>query len=251
MSATSAPSSEAPPMRMSASHKALVGLIAFLILAKLIEMAIRIPFRVPAQQGLFSWKSVIFFTSIALLGSGFAHIVGFPGMWDKGVSNRGRIWLPLAIGIVLGVGLLGVDRATGFSHLNATTFGVPSLSLPLGYSIFFQLFASVSAAILYYLFALAFTVWFVGVLLLSRHWPSQVFWILAVVVSFWEPWVLASQHHWALMRFTSAPAGVCGVLALIYAMDFASAVLFRRFGFLAALILRISAMAVWHIIGKV
>ena len=251
MNDTGYPPPAEPPMQMSASHKALAGLIAFLLVVKLIEMAIHIPFQVPQQAAVFSWKSVIFIAAIALLGSGFAHIVGFPGMWEKEASNGGRIWLPLAIGIILGVALLIVDRATGFAHTDAMTFGVPSLSLPFGYAAFFQLFASVSAAVLYYLFALAFTVWFIGTLLLSRHWPSQVFWILAVFVSLLEPWNIASRNHWALVRLASAPAGIVAVLALIYVMDFAAIVLFRRFGFTAALILRVSTIAVWHIIGKV
>lgn len=240
-----------PPMQLSASHKALAGLLAFLVLAKLIEMAVHVPFHTPQQIAVFSWKSVIFFAAIALLGSGFAHIVGFPGMWEKRVSNRGRIWLPLFIGIVLGVGLLVIDRATGFGHIFAMTFGVSSLSLPFGYSVLYQLYASVCTSILYYLFALAFTVWFIGTLLLSRHWATQVFWILAVLVSLLEPWNIASRNHWALLRLAPAPAGIIAVLALIYVMDFAAVVLFRRFGFTAALILRISAIAVWHIIGKV
>jgi hypothetical protein len=41
------------------------------------------------------------------------------------------------------------------------------------------------------------------------------------------------------------------MLALVYAMDLAGAVLLRRFGFTAALVMRVSAIAVWHIIGRI
>jgi len=238
-------------MRMTASHKALLGMIVFLLAAKLIEMAARIPFQNPSQQAVFSWRSVIFFVAIALLGSGFAHIVGFPGMWDRQVGNSGRIWAPLAIGIVVGVALLSLDHATGFAHLYAKAFGVSSLSLPFGSQVLFQLFAAVSASILYYLFAVAFAVWFFGTLLLSRHWPSQTFWVVAIVASLWEPLAVAGQHHWALMRLAPLSAGVVGLLVLIYTLDLAAVILFRRFGSTAALILRISAITVWHIIGRV
>jgi hypothetical protein len=250
MSASSSPPPPPPRMRMTASHKALAGLIGFLIAAKLIEMALRMPFRVPAQQAVFSWRLVIFYVALALLGSGFAHVVGFPGMSEKGVSNRGRIWTPLAIGVVLGAALLAVDHAIGFARLDAATFGVPTLSLPSGYNVFFQLFAAVDASILYYLFALSFTVWFFGTLLLSRRWPSQIFWIMAIFVSLLEPFAIASHGHWALLRLGPASAGVAAMLALIFAMDLAAAILFRRFGFTAAVALRVSAIAVWHIIGK-
>lgn len=245
------PAPEPPPMRMTASHKALVGLIAFLLVAKLIELAVHTSFRNPAQQAVFAWKSVIFFVAIALLGSGFAHVVGFPGMWEKGTGNRGRIWTPLVLGIVLGVGLLSTGRATGFAQVYAAAIGTGSLSLPFGANVLFQLYAAVSAAVIYYLFALSFTVWFFGTLLLSRHWPTQTFWVMAVLVSLWEPLTMARQHHWALFRLTPVTAGVVGVLALIYVMDLTAAILFRRFGFTAALILRVCAITVWHIIGKI
>ncbi len=244
------PPPEPPGIRLTSSHKALLGLLVFLLAAKLTEMAVHIPFQNPAQQAMFSWKTVIFFVAIALLGSGFAHIVGFPGMWEQGTGNRGRIWAPLAIGIVLGVALLSLDRASGFARLYATAVGAPALSLPPGATILFQLFAAVSASILYYLFALSFTIWFFGTLLLARRWPSATFWVTAVVVSLWEPLTLASRHHWALMRLAPVSVGVVGILALLYVMDLSAAILFRRFGFTAALILRVSAIAVWHIIGK-
>ncbi|HVB99504.1 MAG TPA: hypothetical protein VNJ12_09280 [Candidatus Dormibacteraeota bacterium] len=247
---SSLPTPEPPPVRMTASHKALLGIIAFLVAAKLTEMAVHIPFQNPAQQAVFSWKSLIFFVAIALLGSGFAHVVGFPGMWEKGVSRRGRIWAPLGIGIVIGVALLAIDHATGFVRLYAAAVGAPPHSLPLGASVLFQLYAAVNASILYYLFALSFTLWFFGTLVLSRHWPSQTFWVMALVVSLWEPLTMASQRHWALLRLAPVSAGLVGILVLIYTMDLAAMVLFRRFGFIAALIVRVSAMSIWHIIGR-
>jgi hypothetical protein len=247
-SATSLP--EPPRAKLTASHKALMVMIAFLVAAKLAVMASHFPYQNAAQEAVLSWRSVIFFIAIALLGSGFAHIIGFPGMWEAGVSNRGRIWAPLGIGIVAGAALLAIDHASGFARLFAGVMQLPSPSLPLGYTVLFQLYAAVSGSILYYLFALAFTIWFFGTLLLSRHWPKHTFWVMALVVSLWEPLTMASQRHWALLRLEPMSMGVLAILVVLYALDLTAALLFRQFGFTAALVLRVSAIAVWHIIGR-
>lgn len=250
MNATQSPPPPPPPaFKLTASHKALTGLVAFLVVAKLVEMFVHIPFHGTAQQGVFSWKMTAFFVALALLGSGFAHIVGFPGMWEEKVIIRRKIWLPLAVGIVFGAALLAVDRSSGFAHLYAAAAGQPSLTLPFPYSVLFQTYAAACAAILYNLFALAFTVWFVGTLLLARRWPSQTFWVFALLMSFWEPYVMASQGHWALFHSGPLSAGIVGVLALVYGMDLAAMLFIRRSGFTAALVLRLSVVALWHIIG--
>jgi hypothetical protein len=235
---------------MTASHKVLWGLAMSLVAAKIIELLVHVPFRSASQQALFSWKSVAFFVTLTLLGAAFAHIVGFPAMWEKKIGNRQRVWLPLLLGIVLGIGLLAVDRVSGFSHLMAVVNGQPSLGVPFPYSLLVQLFVALCSAVLYNLFAISFTVWFFGTLLLSRHWPSQVFWALAILVSSWEPLTMATQKQWALVRVAPPTAALVGLLVLVYVMDLAGAVLLRRFGFVAALVMRVSAIVVWHIIGR-
>ena len=224
--------------------------IALLVLAKLVETVIHIPSMNPSQQAIFSWKSLGFFVALLLLGSGFAHIIGFPGMWDEKVTNRQRIWAPLGIGLVVGVALLAIDRAVGFAHLYAMALGSSSLAVPLPYSLLVQGYDAVCAATMFTLFGVAFSVWFFGTLLLSRHWPRATFWVLAVIVSAIEPLSMASQRHWALFHVAPVSAGLAAILMLVYVMDLTGAILLRRFGFTAALVMRISAVFVWHIIGK-
>ncbi len=233
------------------SHKAMWAVVALLILGKLVEMVVHIPNMNPSQQAIFSWKTLGFFVALLLLGSGFAHIVGFPGMWDEKVTNRQRIWAPLGIGLVIGVALLAIDHAIGFGRLYATALGTSSLAVPFPYSVLVQAYDTVSAAILFTLFAVAFSVWFFGTLLLSRHWPRQTFWVIAVIVSAIEPLTMARQGHWALFHVAPVSAGLVAMLLLIYLMYLAGAILLRRFGFTATLVMQISAVAVWHIIGRI
>ncbi len=248
--AESRPLPAPPPSKMSPSHKALAGLLGFLLLAKIVEMVLHVPFLTTVQQAVFSWRMTLFIAALALLGSGFAHIVGFPGMWEEGIGVSRKIWLPLAAGIVFGVVLLFADRSSGFATHSAAVAGVPTLALPFRFSVLFQLFAGVCAAILYNLFALAFTVWFVGTLILARRWPSATFWVLALLVSLWEPYMMASQGHGALIRSVHFPAGIWAMLALYYVVDLTATIFIRRFGFTAALVWRLSAVMVWHFAGR-
>jgi hypothetical protein len=238
-----------PPRKMTMSHKVLCGMVGFLVLAKLIELAVHLPFQNASQQAIFSWKLVAFFSVLAILGSGFAHIIGFPGMWDPGVNNRQRIWTPVVAGVALGAAMLAVVRATAFDSAYAAALHVPNLRFAFPYSLLFYVYAGVCSAILYCLFPIAFTVWFFGTLLLARRWPGPTFWTMAILVSLWEPLTMAGQQRWVLVRSHPLPAGILAVLALIYVTDIIAAYLFRRFGFLSALALRLSAFVVWHIIG--
>lgn len=239
-----------PPRRkITASQKALWSIVGFLVLAKLMELIVHIPFRNPSQQAIFSWKSTVFFAVLAVLGSGFAHIITFPGMWDPGVKNRDRLGTPLGIGVAFGAALVVVSRAADFAAAHAAAIHAPALHVPFPYSVLFYLYGGVCSAILYCLFPIAFSVWFFGTLLLARRWPRQTFWVMAILVSFWEPLTLAGQNHWALLLEPRLP-GIVVVLVLLYAADFVAACLFRRFGFLAALALRVSLVVVWNIIGK-
>jgi len=236
--------------KLKASHKAMWTVIGLLILAKLVEMTAHIPNMNPSQQAIFSWKTLGFFVALLLLGSGFAHIIGFPGMWDEKVTNRQRIWAPLGIGLVIGVALLALDRAIGFGRLYATALGTSTPPVPFPHSVLVQSYDAVCAAILFTLFAVAFSVWFFGTLLLSRHWPTQTFWVIAVLVSAIYPLTMAHQGHWALFHVAPVSAGLVAMLLLIYLMYLAGAILLRRFGFTATLVMQISAVAVWHIIGR-
>lgn len=252
MSSTGPPPLPAPPsLKMTDSHKALWGLVVFLLIAKLIAILAHMPFQSPGQQAVFAWKSVAFFVALTLLGAGFAHIVGFPGMWEKRFGLRQKVWVPIIIGLVFGTALLVTDHSSGFEHLFAVATKTTVPALPFPDLVLFQIFAGTCAAILYNLFAVAFIVWFIGTLLLARRWRSQTFWVLAVLVCFAEPFAMASQQHWALFRLGPLSAGIIGMLALIYVLDLTAAILLRRFGFTAALLMRLSAVFIWHIIGRI
>jgi hypothetical protein len=237
--------------KLKPSHKAIWVVVALLILAKVLETLIHVPLMSAPQQAIFSWRSLAFFVALLLLGSGFAHIIGFPGMWDEHVTNRQRILVPVAIGLVVGVALLAADHSIGFSRLYAAAAGTSTLAVPFPYSVLVQGYAAMCAAILFTLFGVSFLLWFIGTLLLARRWPNVIFWVIALVAAALEPFTYAAPRHWALFHVAPVSAGLVAVLALVYVMDLAGAILLRRFGFTAALVMRVAAVAIWHIIGRI
>ena len=241
-----------PPPRepLKASHKVMLGVALLLVLLKLIENFARVPFGTPAEQAFFGWKPVLFFIALLLLGSGFAHVIGFPGMWEKAVSNRQRVWFPLLIGLVFGAALLVANRGVASAHAYAAAMGQATRAMPFFSVLLTQTYKGVGAAIFFTLFPITFAVWFVGTLLLSRRWPTPVFWTVSVLVCMLEPYWTLRNSNWALLHAAPVTAALVVLIVLMYAMDFVSAILLRRFGFTAVLILRLSAVAVWHIIGK-
>ncbi len=71
---------------------------------------------------------------------------------------------------------------------------------------------------------------------------EQVFWALAALTSLIEP---ASQDLPDLRAGTELSVGLN--FAGDYAMNFAQAVMFRRYGFLTSIILRVATYLVWHV----
>jgi hypothetical protein len=228
----------------------MLGVAILLVLLKLIETFVHVPFSSPAEQAFFGWKSVLFFIALLLLGSGFAHVLGFPGMWEKKVTNRQRIWFPLLIGVALGAVLLAVSRAVASAHAQLALQAQAAHAMPFFYLLLVQTYKGVGSAIFFTLFPVTFAVWFIGTLLLARRWPTFVFWTITALVCLLEPYWTARSNHWALLHAGPVSAAVVALLALMYALDFVSAILLRRFGFTAVLVLRLSSVAVWHIIGK-
>ncbi len=228
----------------------MLGVALLLVLLKLIETFAHVPFITPAEQAFFGWKSVLFFIALLLLGSGFAHVLGFPGMWEKTVANRQRVWFPLLVGLALGALLLAASRAVASAHAQIALQAQAARAMPFFSLLLIQTYKGVGAAIFFTLFPVTFAVWFIGTLLLSRRWPTAVFWTVSAVVCLLEPYWTARSNHWLLLHATPVSAALVALLLLMYALDIVSAILLRRFGFTAVLVLRLSSVAVWHIIGK-
>jgi len=76
------------------------------------------------------------------------------------------------------------------------------------------------------------------------RYREPVFWVLAALTSLIEP---GTQDLAALQR-SGLEAAAITVFGVDYVLNFVQAVMFRRYGFLAAIVTRASAYVVWHVI---
>jgi hypothetical protein len=226
----------------SASTGIFLGLLVFLLIAKLIAVFFHVQFAVVPQQTLFRWYFVFLFTVLAGLGLLFARLTDFPELWDRQVTYRLRLVVPLALGFGLGAAALALDRSCGISRAWAAVANVPTIHPPFPSSLLLYSYSAVAGEIFFHYFPLPFLLWFFSTLLFARRHQEETFWALALIVSFWEP---LTQIN-GLKGYPLASAAVFG---LAYAENFLGAYLFRRAGFLAPLALRLGYYAVWHIMG--
>jgi hypothetical protein len=188
------------------------------------------------QEGAFSWTTILAITAMGFVGLVLARRTGFPEIWDNKVSNRQRFLIPVVIGLVYGAITVIIDlRNPSPVHLQ----------LPL--SIPFYAYGALLLEIMLRLFTIPLLVWLFSNVTLRGKWQTQIFWIAAIMAALYEP----------LPHLREQLSGVSGFAVLIiikwvieplFLANVVSGWLFRRFGFLAALVMRLSFYLVWHII---
>jgi hypothetical protein len=177
-----------------------------------------------------------------LIGIWFSHRTGFPGAWDARISHTQRFLVPVALGLAFGVVLTVFDVITGYTAFLANLYGLPSANIEFPANVLIYPAGAIIVEVLYRLLPLPLLLWLISNVLLRGRAQETVFWILAVVTSLQEP---LSQDLAAL------PMGpvVFGLkFAQSFGFNFAQAVVFRRYGFLAAIVVRVAMYVIWHMI---
>lgn len=174
---------------------------------------------------------------MGFIGLILARRTGFPELWDSRVSNRQRFLIPSVIGLVYGVVTIIIDLQS------------PSpvhLKLPL--SIPFYTYGALFLEIMLRLFTIPLLVWFFSNLILRGKWQTTVFWLAAIIAALYEP----------LPHIREQLSGASGLAVLfvllkwiiepLFLANVLTGWLFRKYGFLAAFVMRLSFYLVWHII---
>jgi hypothetical protein len=228
---------------LATSLRVWLGLLAYLAVVNLFITFVGAGPENDPRAVLFSWPSIAIFGVLGAIGIVLADRTGFPSAWDPAIPLRERLWQPILIGIAFGTASAILDRYTGWTTLFSTLFSGQPFNAPFPGSPFFYAGGAILVEVLYRLLPIPLLLWLVSNVLLRGRYQTQVFWVLAVLLSLYEP---VSQDLVALRVGTETAVAVN--LTHGYFFNFAQAISFRRAGFLASIVMRISEYMVWHVI---
>lgn len=221
----------------SLSDKTFLGLVLLMLSGK-IAWTIGGVNHPLVQQWTASWPAIILVGIVGLLVYyGVSRKVGFPSLWDGGVSNNQRLLIPA----ILGLSVAAIEIAISLlQHLPK------DIHVPLPYSIPVYLTGGIFLELLYHFIPILLLTWVISGLVLKDRYQDRVFWISAILLALWEP---AMQLLGMLnMGMVSSLPFAIMLFVFIFTANIIPLALFRRYGFLAPVVFRMTDYLLWHII---
>ncbi|MFN8491278.1 MAG: hypothetical protein U0350_27015 [Caldilineaceae bacterium] len=231
-----------PTTPLGVSVKVWLGLVAYLVLVKIIITFFPATFSSVDQAAVFAWPALGIWAVLGLIGVWFAHKTGFPSAWDARLSNRQRMWIPIAIGLAYAGFEVAFDLLTGYSKFEVALHHATKVNIDFPASLWIYPGGAIIVEVVYRLFLIPVLLWLVSSLALKGRGQTQTFWVLAVLTSFIEP---LTQDLDAL------PLGVVMLVAVLlkgFGLNFIQATFFRKYGFLAAILMRVAFYLIWHVV---
>jgi len=225
------------------SVKVWLILAAYLFLTKIIlDTLLPHAFADPAQAAIFGWGNLVIFSTSGLVGVFLSLRTGFSVAWAGEHPFKQTILIPATIGFGIGILMVSIDLLTEFTKLIAARHGVAQQFTNFPSMLFIFTAASIIVEVVYRLFLIPLLLWIISNLILKTKAQSMVFWILAVLTSLLEP---LGQYP----DLQVVPGLLTILLALIYfGINLTQAGFFRKYGFLAAIMIRMGFYFVWHVL---
>lgn len=173
---------------------------------------------------LIPWPLILGIGVAGALGLALLSRAAVPEFWDPRVSNRLRFGLPVAIGLAFGA-LTSMQAFLDPHHGAVTPFPQSILIFAAGGIILETLLRLFGTTVLTALFRF-----------ISKS--EIAYWVAATIASLYEPLPYLQHPH----------ASALLIAARLLAFNLAGAWVYRRAGFVAAVMLRWSEYLVWHIV---
>jgi hypothetical protein len=221
--------------KLSASDTTFLGLLLLMMSGKMLWIILKVDHPL-VQQPLNSWSIYILVTVLGFAALKQAARTGFPDIWDIGISNKQRLSIPLLAGS--GFGIINIIIA------HTLQLNVPMVKFPYSIPVYFSV--GILMEILFHLIPVVILLWFVSDLVLKKKRQNDVFWIFAVFLSLLEPVVQTIGMH--QMGIISNTLFMAVLFIFIFAANMLPLYFFRMYGFLSAVVWRLSFYLIWHII---
>jgi hypothetical protein len=242
MHENSTPKLDPVPVRwFSKSVLIFFGLVFYLVLVKLIITFFPAVFRSTAQAAVFEWKFLGIWAALGWLGVVLAGITGFPEPWNGGISNLRRLLFAALIGIGLGILAIATDSLTGWTQFVAAKMKIQSIHIDFPASLLIYPGGAIIVNILYRIFPIPLLLWLISNVIFKGRMQNRIFWILAILLALIEPFSDLG------LKELGYPTMVA-VFSQDYALNLLESWLFRKFGFLTPILMRISFYLIWHVL---
>ncbi|MBL0345988.1 hypothetical protein [Candidatus Villigracilis affinis] len=220
-------------------------LVAYLGLASfLVTVVFPVQFVDRSQSGLFEPQAVIAIGVMGLIGVWLSMRTGFPNAWDAKVSNKQRLIIPIITGLLLGSLFLATDLITDMSRLQEEQLNIKSTDVAFPASIFVYSAGAIFVEVLFRLLTIPLLLGMISIFVRSQSAREKVFWMLAILTSIIEPLTNTAASQ------VLAPLALTFVLVQSFSANFLQAVFFRKYGFVAAILLRVAFYIPTHVIGS-
>lgn len=221
--------------KLSASDTTFLGLLLLMMTGKVLWITLKVD-HFSVQQSLNSWSMYILVSVLGFAALKLAARTGFPDIWDKGISNKQRLLIPLLTGFGFGIIMMIIAYALQLD--------VPMVKFPYSIPVYFS--GGILSEILFHLIPIVILLWFVSDLVLKKRWQNEVFWILAIFLSLLEPVSQTTGLH--QMGIISNMLFTAILFIFIFTANLLPLYFFRMYGFLSAVVWRLSFYMIWHII---
>jgi len=196
-----------------------------------------------SQKALFSWGAIGIIALLGFMSVYLLNLTGLKKLWDTDVGIKNKIVIPLLVGLLLGSLQSVYDMFSGAGNQIATSMGLEGIHIAFPYSIPVYLGGAIIVSTIYYLIPLSIIVYLVSRLILKGKAEATVYWTTAILIAFYEP---LNNPGISIIQEVGLVALPLSISVLIF--NLVTMLFIRRYGFIAALLLRIGHYAVWHII---
>lgn len=220
-------------------------LVAYLGLASfLVTVVFPVQFVDRSQSGFFETQAVIAIGVMGLIGVWLSMRTGFPNAWDARITNTQRLVVPILTGLVLGGLFLATDLVTNMSQLQQEHLNIQSTDVVFPGSIFVYSAAAIYVEVVYRLLLIPLLLGIFSIVVRGQSSREKIFWVLAILTSLIEPLTNTAASQYL------APLALAFVLVQAFGANFLQAIFFRKYGFLAAILLRVAFYIPYHVIGS-
>lgn len=174
---------------------------------------------------------------VGWVGVYLAPGTGFAGMWQKEISNIKRFLEPALIGVGIGLLSIGFDLIQPLGGESLIKFPASLVAYPL---------AGILEEIIFRLFLTTTLVWMLSNMLLRGKWQEVVFWMVNVFLGVFYTLSQLSQYQSLVGTIDILVLARFFVVIAVYFL--LAAYYYRKYGFLAAISMRLGDYLVWNIV---